>query len=286
MKSRGPCTLNRILLLSDGQEDNPLEALRAEADQCRQDGVVVYSVGLGEDHDEEKMVAIEEVTGGDFEYAQQPEEVVTFFETQTKRMLDVAVRKMKLRLTPSMHVTINRLLNDNYHYVTLPSGRPDKGDGWEVDLHDLSRGEAQSLIFEMHCSHGIAGEFRIAQAELTYELTDGGPGQAAQDILLTYTEDMNTVRTGRNVEVLRRREELNVALVLGSTMAGLRDGKISAADAAQQLDSAAAGVARFGDSNLTQELTSTIHKLSGGDASSQVIKSGTQIATTIKRVGK
>jgi len=285
-KRRVQEAVNGLLLLSDGQDSSSTDDLRREAEACLKDGIGISTVGLGDDHDEDKMSAIALAAGGQFLYAQQPSEVGPFFQDQTRRMLELAVRKLSVRLVPSRHVSIQRLLNDNYQPSQRRPSRPERGDEWMVPLYDMSRGDTQSLIFEIHCAHPMEGEFRIAQAELTYELTEGGPGTANQDIILIYTSDMTAIRAGRNVEVLRRREELNVANVLVDTMTKLKRGQLSAAQAAQQLDSANAQLLRHGQSDVTDELTRTIRKVSQGDTSSQTVKISTQIATRIKQVGK
>ncbi len=284
-KKSNSSMVNRILFLSDGQDANSITSLQKSVELCRQAGIQISTVGLGDDHDEEKMVAIEEPTGGDFCYARDPLDVAPFFKQQMQRMMAMAVSGLVLQLTPSLHINISELLNDDYHFVRTPSGRAEKGDAWSVDLHDMSRADVQSLIFRVQCAHGIAGEFRIAHTDLSYKLTDGGPGTTGQDIVLTYTSDQDAVRSGRNVEVLRRREELNVANVLTTAMTQVKQGTLSGSQAAQQLDAAAAQLARYGNSSMSGELTKTIHKLNGGDTSSDAVKTATHIATKIKRGG-
>jgi Ca-activated chloride channel family protein len=274
----GPETISRLVLLSDGQDEsgNGVGILASQASQFAAAQMAITSLGVGDDFDEEMMIAIAEQSAGASFYIQEPADIVSIFRQELARLLGVVARWPRLLIRVSRNVHIVQILNGNYRSRIID-------DTAEIQLNDLSAGESQSALIELVATPWPAGEFRIAQVEMEYQVPGaGGMSRLSDEVLITYTDDPDLVRSGRNLDVLRAREELNVASVLTHTMIALKKGKLRPEEAAAELDSAHATLIRYGSSDLTAELTRTIHEVGAGAPSPCTIKSATYLATNIR----
>ncbi|HET6381786.1 MAG TPA: VWA domain-containing protein [Armatimonadota bacterium] len=274
----GPETISRLLLLSDGQDEsgNTVDMLSNQAGHFASAQMAITSLGIGDDFDEEMMIAIAERSGGASHYIKNPPDIVDIFRQELSRLFAVVARWPRLLIRVSRNVTITQVLNENYRRRIVE-------DTAEIQLNDMSQSEQQFALVEFLAVPWPSGEFRIAQVELNYQPAGAvGIKRLSEDVLITYTDDPEMVRTGRNLEVLRRREELNVASVLTRTMIDLKKGKVRPEEAAEQLDNAHATLVRYGASPLTDELSKTINEVGKGRKDASTIKSATYLATNIR----
>ncbi|MCA1595439.1 MAG: VWA domain-containing protein [Chloroflexi bacterium] len=277
----GPETISRLMLLSDGQDEsgNTVEMLSTHAGHLGAAQMAITSLGIGDDFDEQMMIAIAERSGGASHYIKNPTDIVDIFRQELSRLFSVVARWPRLLIRVSRNVEISQVLNENYRRRIVE-------DTAEIQLNDMSSGEQQFALVELLATPWPSGEFRIAQVELNYQVANGATERIAEDVLITYTDQPEMVRAGRNLEVLRRREELNVASVLTRTMIELKKGKVRPEDAAEQLDNAHATLVRYGASPLTEELSKTINEVGKGRADAGTIKSATYLATNIRSARK
>ena len=274
----GPDTISRMLLLSDGQDEsgNTVDVLASQASKFGGSLMAITSLGIGDDFDEEMMIAIAERSGGASHYIKGPGEIVDIFRLELSRLFAVVARWPRLQIQVSRNVSVTQVLNENYRKRVV-------GDLAEVQLLDMSSGEQQFVLVELLAVPWPSGEFRIARVTLEYQPPESGDLQRLdEDVLITYTDQPDHVRAGRNLEVLRRREELNVASVLTKTMLELKKGKVRAEEAAEKLDNAHATLVRYGASPLTEELSKTILEVGKGRKDAGTIKSATYLATNIR----
>nr|MDQ2733349.1 VWA domain-containing protein [Armatimonadota bacterium] len=274
----GPETISRLLLLSDGQDEsgNTVEMLTTQANIFAGAQIAITSLGIGDDFDEQMMIAIAERSGGASHYIKNPEDIVDIFRQEMSRLFAVVARWPRILVRVARNVQISRVLNDNYRKRIVE-------DTAEIQLNDMSSGEQQFVLLELLATPWPGGEFRVAQVEMNYQTSASASLQRLnEDVLLSYTDQPELVRTGRNLEVMRRREELNVATVLTRTMLELKKGKLRPEDAAVDLDNAHATLVRYGESELTEELSKTINEVSQGRSDASTIKSGTYLATNIR----
>lgn len=276
--SSGPETISRLVLLSDGQDEsgNTVQMLSEQANHFAASQMAITSLGVGDDFDEEMMIALAERSGGASHYIREPGDIVDIFRQELSRLFAVVARWPRLLVRVSRNVRILQILNENYRHRIVD-------DTAEVQLNDMSGDEQQFALLELLATPWPNGEFRIAQVELNFQPpATGGVKRLNEDVLITYTDQPELVRSGRNLEVLRRREELNVASVLTRTMIELKKGAMRPEDAAEQLDNAHATLVRYGASPLTDELSKTINEVSKGRKDASTIKSATYLATNIR----
>jgi Ca-activated chloride channel family protein len=188
-----PNAVNRMILLTDGVTYGDSDRCRQLARDARAAGITIYPLGIGSDWDERLLDDVGELSGGPpAEFIRNPEDALTLFEQQFQSAVAVAVRNATLTLrlpagvTPKKAVKVLPIISDlgpsvlSERQVVIPLG-------------DLEKDTPQSVLVELMIDPRPAGLFRIAQAELTYDVPVAGTiGESErEDIKVTFTTDAN-----------------------------------------------------------------------------------------------
>ena len=188
-----PHAINRMILLTDG-------VTYGDSDRCRQlsrdaaaAGISIYPLGIGADWDEDLLDSVGQLSGGmPAEFIRDPSDALGLFEQQLQSAVDVAIRNatMILRLpvgvSPKKAVKVLPIISDlgqsvlSDRQVVMPLG-------------DLEKDRPQSVLVELLIDPRPAGLFRIAQAELSYDvpITNLIGERIRDDIKVTFTSDAN-----------------------------------------------------------------------------------------------
>ena len=188
-----PHAVNRMILLTDGVTYGDSERCRQLARDAAANGIAIYPLGIGADWDEDLLDAIGQLSGGmPAEFIRDPSDALTIFQQQIQSAVDVAVRNATLILrlpagvTPKKAVKVLPIISDLGQSVL--SDRQ-----IIIPLGDLEKDKPQSVLVELMIDPRPAGLFRIAQAELTYDVPVAGlTGESLRDdIKVTFTTDAN-----------------------------------------------------------------------------------------------
>lgn len=188
-----PNAVNRMILLTDGVTYGDANQCRQLARQARSAGVSIYPMGIGQDWDEALLDDVGELSGGmPAEFIRRPEDAMLIFEQQVQSAVAVAVRNATLTLrlpagvTPKKAVLVLPIIKD-LSQTSLSDRQV------VLSLGDLEKDNPQSVLVELMIDPRPAGIFRIAQAELTYDVPVANlVGEAvADDIKVTFTTDAN-----------------------------------------------------------------------------------------------
>ncbi|TMB87392.1 MAG: VWA domain-containing protein [Chloroflexi bacterium] len=188
-----PNAVNRMILLTDGVTYGDADRCRQLARDARAAGISIYPLGIGQDWDESLLDTIGEMSGGmPAEFIRNPADAMAIFEQQVQSAVAVAVRNASLILrlpqgvTPKKAVKVLPIIQD-----LGPSVLSDR----QVVIHlgDLEKDNAQSVLVELMIDPRPAGLFRIAQAELTYDVPIANlVGESLRDdIKVSFTTDAN-----------------------------------------------------------------------------------------------
>src|SRR5579863_924657 len=188
-----PNAVNRMILLTDGVTYGDSDRCRQLARDARAAGITIYPLGIGSDWDERLLDDVGELSGGPpAEFIRNPEDALSLFEQQFQSAVAVAVRNATLTLrlpagvTPKKAVKVLPIISDlgpsvlSERQVLIPLG-------------DLEKDTPQSVLIELMIDPRPAGLFRIAQAELSYDVPIAGTiGESERDdIKVTFTADAN-----------------------------------------------------------------------------------------------
>jgi len=188
-----PHAINRMILLTDGVTYGDSDRCRQLARDAAANGIAIYPLGIGADWDEDLLDTIGQLSGGmPAEFIRDPSDALTIFQQQIQSAVDVAIRNATLTLrlpagvSPKKAVKVLPIISDLGQSVL--SDRQ-----IIIPLGDLEKDKPQSVLVELMIDPRPAGLFRIAQAELTYDVPITGlTGESLRDdIKVTFTTDAN-----------------------------------------------------------------------------------------------
>src|SRR5579875_1956119 len=188
-----PNAVNRMILLTDGVTYGDTDRCRQLARDARETGINIYPLGIGSDWDETLLDDVGQLSGGmPAEFIRNPEDAMTIFQQQVSSAVAVAVRNAVLTLrlpagvTPRKAVKVLPIISDlgqsvlSDRQVVIPLG-------------DLEKDTPHSVLVELMIDPRPAGLFRIAQAELSYDVPIANliGEKVREDIKVNFTTDAN-----------------------------------------------------------------------------------------------
>jgi Ca-activated chloride channel family protein len=205
-----PHAINRMILLTDGVTYGDSERCRQLARDAAAAGISIYPLGIGADWDEDLLDNIGQLSGGmPAEFIRDPADALSIFQQQIQSAVDVAIRnanlivRLPVGVTPKKAVKVLPIISDLGQSVL--SDRQ-----IIIPLGDLEKDKPQSVLLELMIDPRPAGLFRIAQAELTYEVPITGlvSESVRDDIKVTFTTDPNQA-AAVNATVMNFAEKAN-----------------------------------------------------------------------------
>jgi hypothetical protein len=185
----GPDRVSRMIVLTDGYTKEE-QRCHEWARQAKQDGIVVSTMGLGLDFNEELLIALADASGGNAYFCQDPAEIPQVFEQELVSAQSVTWRDLSLSLALPTDVTLRRAHRASptiTHIAASPQG---------MDLGDLEPTQPPTVLLELVVPPRPEGSYRLAQASLRARSAAGGPAEdvAQQDIVVRYTERPSEAR--------------------------------------------------------------------------------------------
>lgn len=186
-----PNAINRMILLTDGVTYGDTDRCRQLARDAAATGISIYPLGIGSDWDESLLDDVGQLSGGaPAEFIRSPADAMSIFQQQLQSAVAVAIRNATLTLrlpsgvSPRKAVKVLPIIRDidqsalSDRQVVIPLG-------------DLEKDTPQSVLVELMIDPRPAGLFRIAQAELSYDVPVTGISneRVRNDIKVTFTQD-------------------------------------------------------------------------------------------------
>jgi Ca-activated chloride channel homolog len=188
-KHATPASVNRMILLTDGVTYGDADRCRRIADEAGAVGIGIYPLGIGADWDEDLLDNIGHRSGGmPAEFIRRPDDALGIFERQLESAEAVSVRNAQLTIrlpggvTPKRSVRVLPLIS--------PLGQETLSDREALAaLGDIEYDTPQALLLELLVDPRPAGTFRIAQAELSYDVPGRGTEKVRADAVVTFTTE-------------------------------------------------------------------------------------------------
>lgn len=195
-RSLGPTRVSRMILLTDGETYGDEEECRQLARECGQAGIPISAFGLGDEWNADLLDAIAQYSGGQAEHLATPEQVVHEFERTLQAMQGTVATNARLTLRLVAGVTPTAAWRIVPQISRLDAHALSARDV-QLALGDLERGAGQELLIELAVQPRPEGVFRIAQAEVTYDVPAAGQTgeRAREDVVLTFSENVGSPGT-------------------------------------------------------------------------------------------
>ena len=201
-------TVSRMILLTDGVTYGDADRCRRIADDAGAAGIGIHPLGIGADWDEDLLDNIGQRSSGmPAEFIRRADDALALFERQLQSAVSVSVRNVVLTVrlpagvTPKRNVKVLPLISE------LPRDTLSDREA-VVTIGDLERGSPQAVLLELMVEPKPAGTFRIAQAEVSYDIPGGVQERVRADAVVTFTNEV--VPPGEaNAVVLNYAEKAN-----------------------------------------------------------------------------
>ena len=263
--------VSRLLLLTDGQTFGDEKQCKKLGKNAGDKGIVVHALGLGDDWNEDLLDEVAEASGGSADFIDSPDKIVPFFEQAVQSMQDTVVQNalMVLRLTndirPRQVWQVLPMIS-NLGYLPLSD------QAVQVGLGELEKGQPRSLLVELLVGPRPAGTYRVAQAEVSYDVPGLGlVGEKVRaDILLDFTADASKTQD-YDPEVMNIVEKVTAFKLQTRALEEAKMGNI--AGASQKLRAAATRLLDMGEEELAQ---SALEEAENLEQSGQMTARGTK----------
>jgi len=153
--------INRVLLLTDGMANVGVtdhSQLIEKAREMAAGGVSLSTFGLGEDFEEDLLMAMAEAGSGNFYYIQSPDQIPGIFQQELSGLLSTVAQNLTVRVKPGQGVTISGVLG--YPFTT--------GDGVTINLPDIYSGESKIILIELVISPQQEGSYNLLNLVVDY----------------------------------------------------------------------------------------------------------------------
>ncbi len=270
-KAVAPDRVSRMLLLTDGQTFGDEKQCKRLGKQAGDKGIVVNALGLGDDWNEELLDEIAEASGGVADFIDSPDKIVRFFERAVQSMQDTVVQNSQMILRLASGVT-PRQVWQVLPMITNLGYRPLSDRDVQVTLGEMEKGQPRSLLVELLVSSRPAGTYRIAQAEVSYDV----PGlkligeKVKTDILLDFTADPVEAKQ-YDAGVMNIVEKVTAFKLQTRALEEAKMGNV--AGASQALRAAATRLLEMGEDDLAQSAVDEAENL---EKSGQMSSYGTK----------
>ena len=249
-KALSPDRVSRMLLLTDGQTFGDEKQCLKLGKKAGDSGIVVNALGLGDDWNEDLLDEIAEASGGVADFIDSPDKIVAFFEQAVKSMQDTVVQNAQLTLRLASGVTPRQV----WQVLPMISNlgyKPLSDRDVQVPLGELEKGQPRSLLVELLISPRPGGSYRIAQAEVAYDV----PGlqlvneKVKADIMLDFSADAMQAKR-YDAEVMNIVEKVTAFKLQTRALEEAKMGNV--AGASQKLRAAATRLLEMGEDELAQ----------------------------------
>jgi Ca-activated chloride channel family protein len=270
-KAVSPDRVSRMLLLTDGQTFGDEKQCKKLGKQAGDKGIVVNALGLGDDWNEDLLDDIAEASGGVADFIDSPDKIVAFFEQAVQSMQDTVVQNAQMVLRLANGITPRQV----WQVLPMISNlgyRPLSDRDVQVTLGELEKGQPRSLLVELLVGARPEGSYRIAQAEISYDV----PGlklageKVKADILLNLTADAAQAKR-YDPEVMNVVEKVTAFKLQTRALDEAKMGNV--AGASQKLRAAATRLLELGEEDLAQSALDEAENL---ERSGQMSSHGTK----------
>jgi Ca-activated chloride channel family protein len=249
-KYLSPDRLSRVLLLTDGQTFGDEEQCVELGAEMGDKEIVIHALGLGEDWNEDLLDQVAEASGGSADFIETADEISDHFSAAVKRMQATVVKNAQLILRLTNGVVPRQVwrvvpIIENLGY------KPISDEDVQVKLGEVDKNQGGALLVELLIAPRPEGRFRIAQAEVNYDVPALSlVGEKAKaDIMIDFTSDPQQAK---------RYDAFTMNLVEKVTAFKLQTRALNAAKmgdtegASRQLRAAATRLLQVGEEKLAQ----------------------------------
>jgi Ca-activated chloride channel homolog len=177
----------RLLLLTDGFTNDVHECYKW-AIKARENNIAITTFGLGNEFNEDLLIPLADMTGGNAYYIDKIDQLPFAFKTELENARNMTYLNLELKLRLPLNVQLQECFRVQPTLSELDTG-PVEGNIYNLFLGPLDPETPQALLLGFLVQVSQPGNYRLAQAVLSWD--DPNPAQGRpkyqSDIILPVT---------------------------------------------------------------------------------------------------
>jgi Ca-activated chloride channel family protein len=224
-------TVNRLILLSDGAPSagaKDFSTIIGQVAVQKSRGITTSTIGLGPDYNEELIATLARRVGGNYYHVVTPAGLQQAFLSEVGSMKQVVARNLRLKVHLARGVNVRQVHGHQPIFGNRSA---------EITLGDVDHVQGISSLWELEITHRIAGNYRIARAELVYDdAATGWCERLTAETNIDFTTDEDAVNTNVNAAIVSEVEVAESVRSLDRTMIEVQTNGLATPLAVQELD--------------------------------------------------
>lgn len=263
--------LSRLVLLTDGETDKDEADCLRLADEAGANGVPITAFGIGNEWNDRLLTDIGQRSHGEVEHLKRPEEI----EDNFQQVIQQAQSAVFQNASATIRLVTGVQPRAAWQVVPLIKNlgyKPAADRAVVVPLEQLEKDSRRVLLIELMVEPKPAGQYRIGQVEIAYDIPLLGlSGQRERtDLMLTVTTDQALTQQ-LNPQVMNIVEKVTAFKLQTRALDDIEAGNI--AGATQKLQGAVTRLLNSGETELAQTVQQeATHLEQGGQLSSEGAK--------------
>lgn len=160
----------RLILLTDGHTQNVSEVY-TWAQQARQAGLRLSTLGIGAEFNEDLLIPLADLTGGNAYYIETPERIPLVFREELGAALGVGYQNLEIKLQLPRDVVLRQVYRVRPDLGLFDPG-PDLGRSYALLVGDYAPEEPVALLIELIAPPWVEATYRLAQVLLAWDDPD------------------------------------------------------------------------------------------------------------------
>jgi Ca-activated chloride channel family protein len=162
---------NRIILLTDGHTKN-VKACYEWAKRARQSGLIITTMGIGSEFNEDLLIPLADNTGGNAYYLETPSQIPQAFRRELGSALRISYRDVEIKLQLSSGIELKRATRVSPQLSKSDPG-PDMDSSFAFLIGDFDPSTPVALLLELVVPPKPKSVYRLGQALLAWDDPDG-----------------------------------------------------------------------------------------------------------------
>ena len=213
--------VNRVLLLSDGIANRGITdppTLAGITREMSQRGVLVTTIGVGNDYNEDLMTALADYGGGAYYYVRNSRDLASVVEREAQMMASTVAQRMTVEIELPPGVSLANLFGYTYSQ---------EGNTIVVPVAEAFAGQRRDMLVQLRVPALEEGPLPVASVRLSYEdVTSKEPERRDRAVALEtiVTRDRWAVEDAVDREVMARLQEIRIAKALNEAAEAIHAG--------------------------------------------------------------
>jgi Ca-activated chloride channel family protein len=150
----GPRMINHVVLLTDGHTFGDHDNCVRLARECKQEGIAISAMGLGQDWNDDFLDKLASTTGGSSTYISSASAVIQFLNDHVRSLSNIFAERVEISVAPDPDIQLESA------FRILPQPQPLAQDEGFIPLGSLQINRSISVLFQFQLPPAMEIGFR------------------------------------------------------------------------------------------------------------------------------